>query len=135
VRWIVIAVVVAIFAAGLVALRRAAGSWRGAARRLVRPPAEALFFVPIALVLVGVAATGNPMVARAIRAIAICGAAIGWLSGAILDGRHGRIGPLRAVVHALLAALAVAACAYLVLDRDRMLDLVAETWREGPAPR
>jgi hypothetical protein len=41
----------------------------------------------------------------------------------------------RAAIHAALAIAAVAAAAYLAIDRDRMLDLVAETWREGPQMR
>jgi len=127
-------VLAAIAAAAAWVLRRDAGSWRAAGRRLARPPVEAWFFVPIAAVLVAVAATGNPLVARAVRAIAIAGAAIAWLSGAILEGAR----PLRArraVAHAVVAAVAVAAAAYLAIDRDRMIDLVIETWRGGPAAR
>ena len=114
--------------------RRDAGSWRAALRRLVHPPVEVAFFVPIALVLVLVASTGNPLVARAVRGIALGGAMIAWVSGALLDGAR----PLRArrvALHALLAICAAAAACYLAIDRDRMLDLVAETWREGPQRR
>lgn len=97
-----------------------------------------MFFAPIAVVLAIVAATGNPLVARAVRAIAIVGAAVGWISGALLDterARHGRIGARRAAVHAALAAVAVIAATYLAIDKDRMIDLVVETWKNGPAMR
>jgi hypothetical protein len=73
-----------------------------------------------------------------VRAIAIVGAVAAWLSGAILRAVRaggGRVGPRRAALHAVLAALAVLAATYLTLDRDRMLDLVIETWRQGPAMR
>ncbi len=88
----------------------------------------------LAAVLVAVAWTGNPMVARAVAAIAAAGAAIAWLSGAILAAR-GRIRLRYAAGHALLAAIAALAAAYLAIDRGQMLDLVVETWREGPAMR
>jgi predicted negative regulator of RcsB-dependent stress response len=137
VRWILWGVLAAIAAATVIALRRSSISWRGALRRLVRPPVEAMFFVPIALVLVVIAQTGNPLVARAVRWIAISGAVVAWLSGVILEGvrARGPIGLRRASVHAVVAAIAVASAAYLAVDRDRMIDLVVETWREGPAAR
>jgi hypothetical protein len=37
----------------------------------------------------------------------------------------------RAAIHAVLALVAVAALAYLALERDHLLDLVGETWRGG----
>ena len=61
-----------------------------------------------------------------------------WISGAMLDterARHGRIGARRAAVHAALAAVAVIAATYLAIDSDRMIDLVVETWKNGPAMR
>jgi hypothetical protein len=138
VRWLLWAVLAAIAVAAAVALRRGAGSWRAVAARLARVPVEVMFFAPIAVVLVAVAHTGNPLVARAVRAIAIVGTAIAWLSGAMLDGeraRSGRVRLVRAVGHAVIAVVAVVAATYLALDRDRMLDLVVETWRSGPAAR
>jgi tetratricopeptide (TPR) repeat protein len=124
-----------VFAA--VALRTDAGSWRAAARALARPPMEALFLAPIAIVLAVIAATGNPMVARAVRAIAIAGVAIAWISGASLElaRRRGSLRARRTFSYAVVSVAAVLAAAYLVLDHDRMIDLVIETWREGPAMR
>jgi hypothetical protein len=138
VRWILAGVLAALAAAGVLALRRSAGSWRAAAHRLARPPAEVLFFAPIAVLLVIVASTGNPLIAGVVRAIAIAGVVVAWLSGAILESvraRRGRVGFPRAAGHAFAAVIAVASAAYIALDRDRVIDLVIETWREGPAPR
>jgi hypothetical protein len=138
-RWLLWGLLAAIAAAAAFALRRASGSWRAAARRLMRPPLEVWFFAPIAIVLAVIAATGNPLVAHAVRAIALVGIAIGWLSGTILDAVRARTGTKirasRAALHAAVAVVAVIAATYLAIDRDRMIDLVVETWRSGPAPK
>jgi hypothetical protein len=133
--WIALALLAALAAA---ALRRDAGSWRAAARRLARPPVEVLFFLPIGAVLALVARTGNPLVADAVAAIVGAGIAVGWISGALLEAaraRRGAVGAPRALLQAALAVIAVGGAAYLAVDRDRMIDLVAETWQHGPAPR
>jgi hypothetical protein len=136
-RWGLWGALVALAILAAVGLRRAAGSWRAAVRRLARPPTEVYYLVPIAAVLVVVAATGNPLVARAVRVIAIAGAVVTWISGSILDAvrARGRVRLSRAVIHALLAVVAVGAATYLAVDRDRMIDLVIETWRSGPQAR
>jgi uncharacterized membrane protein len=94
--------------------------------------------VPIAGVLVAIAQTGNPLIAGAVRAIAIAGLAIAWCSGAVLDAvraRRGRIGVSRAALHVLALVVAVAGAVFLALDRDRVIDVVIETWHEGPSAR
>ena len=116
------------------ALRRDVGSLAAAGRRLVRPPIEVVFLVPLATLLIVVGYQGNPLVAHAVRDIAVGGLLIAWISGALLEAtraRHGRVPVRRALIHATLAVSAVAALAYLALDRDRLLDLVSETWRGG----
>lgn len=118
----------------VIMLRRAAGSWRGAGRALARPPVEAVFLLPVGGVLVAVAQTGNPLVARALLGITIAGIAVAWISGVLLELQR----PKRAVhwiAHAVLALGVVASAAYLAIDRDRMLDLVEETLEHGPIPR
>lgn len=133
--WIALALIAAGAAA---ALRRDAGSWRAAARRLARPPVEVAFLVPIGCVLALVARTGNPLIANAVAAIFGVGIAVAWISGAVIEAaraRRGAVGAPRAVAQAVLAAVAVAAAAYLAVDRDRMIDLVVETWEHGPSPR
>ncbi len=133
--WIVLAVLVGIAA---FALRRDTGSWRAAGRRLLRPPVEAVFLLPVGAVLIAVSRTGNPLVARALLGIVLAGIAVAWLSGALLEAhraRHGRIAASRAALHVVLALAAIASATYLSVDRDRMLDLVDQTIEHGPAPR
>jgi hypothetical protein len=132
VRWAMYALLVVLVAAAAFAMRRSAGSWRGAGCRLARPPLEALFFLPIAGVLILVASTGNPLVGRAVWAIAIAGVAISWINGALLAGS--RVTLRRAIVHALCAILAVGAATYIAVDRGHLVDFLVETWREGPDP-
>jgi hypothetical protein len=135
VLWLALA---AVAACAALVLRRDAGSWRAAGRRLAPPPAEVLFLVPIGLVLAAVARTGNPLVADAVAAICGVGIAITWISGALLEAaraRRGAVGAPRALIQAAFAAIAVASAAYLAVDRDRMIDLVVETWEHGPSPR
>lgn len=133
--WIALALIAACAA---FVLRRDAGSWRAAARRLARPPAEALFLLPIGAVLAVVARSGNPLIADAVAAIFGVGIVVAWISGAVLEAaraRRGSIAAPRALLQAALAAIAVGGAAYLAVDRDRMIDLVVETWAHGPAPR
>ena len=129
--WGVLAVLAVL---AVLVLRRDAGSWRSAARRLVRPPLEVLYLVPIAGVLVAVAHTGNPLVAAAVRAIAIAGVLVAWISGAMLDAVAAPRAR-RVLLQASLAVVAVVAATYLAVDHDRMIELVLETWHEGPATR
>lgn len=133
IRWVMWGLLAIIAVLAVVTLRRVSGSWRAAGRRLVRPPAEALFLVPIAIVLILVASTGNPLVAAAVRAIAIAGIAASWMSGAILSGA--RVTLRRAIVHAVIALVAVGAATYVAVDRGHLVDLLIETWRLGPSPR
>lgn len=130
VRWGMWCVLAMLAAASIVALRRAAGSWRSAAKRLARPPAEAIFLVPIAAILVVVAYTGNPLVARAVLTIAIGGVSASWISGAILASVP-RVTVGKLVIHVLAAMLAVAAATYLAVDRGQLIDFLLETWRAG----
>ena len=102
---------------------------------VARPPAEVWYLLPLAIVIVLVAQTGNPLVARAVLAIALTGVGIAWLSGALLDAARKPVRASRAIAQAVLVVVAVAAASYLAIDHDRMIDLVLETWRSGPAPR
>lgn len=128
VRWLVLALLALLAVAAIVMLRRVAGSWRGAVRRLVRPPSEAIYLLPIAAVMVFVAYTGNPLVARAVRTIVIAGLVVSWVSGAILAER---VSLRRALLHAACAVLAVGAVTYLAVDDGHLIDFVLETWRAG----
>jgi len=77
------------------------------------------------------AASANPLVGGAVRRIAIGGVIVAWMSGAVL-----RASPIRRrlAVHVAAIVLAAAAIAYLAVSRDRLLDLLNETWRHGPDP-
>lgn len=115
VRWVMWAVLVVLTAL-------AAWTLRGRHRRLLRPPTEVLYMLPIGLVLALVAATGNPLVAAAIRWILAAGIAIAWISGSIEAKRRWLV--------VALAIVAVAAATYIAIDRGPLVDLLRETWRE-----
>jgi tetratricopeptide (TPR) repeat protein len=116
-------------------LRRDLGSLRAVARRAVRPPIEVLFMLPIAGIVVGVAATGNPLVARAIITIVIAGIVIAWLSGVLVDVAREtrRLSRRRLALHLLVVALAVAAVVFIAVERGSVVRLLVETWRGGHA--
>jgi hypothetical protein len=67
-------------------------------------------------------------ICRSRRSRVICGTglATAWLAGA---------GHRRGIARALLAAAAVGAAAYLVITNGQLVDMIAETVRNGPAPR
>lgn len=132
VRWVIRGVLAILVGLALLVIRRGAGSWRAAARRLARPPIEVLYLLPIAIVVAVIGLTGNPMVGRAVVYIVLVGIVVAWLSGVMLGLAHTR---RRLVMFAIVAALAVLASAYLVIDQLRLLDLVEETWRTGPSAR
>jgi hypothetical protein len=100
----------------------------------LRPPIEAVFFAPVAAVLVGVAFTAHRLIAPAVTTIALGGLALTWLSGAALEqlrAQH-RARRLRSLAHAAACIVAVAALAYVALTRDQLLDMLVDTVRFGP---
>lgn len=129
--WIALAVLAL---AAALALWRATRGVRPALRALARPPTEVLFAAPVAAVLIAVSLAGNQLVAAAVRSIALGGLAVGWLSGACLEAarRRGPIGWRRVLFHVVAAAIAVAAIGYLSVMRDRLIDMIVETWKHGP---
>jgi tetratricopeptide (TPR) repeat protein len=131
-RWAYLAL--AVIAIGAIAtLRRDAGSWRAAGRVLVRPPAEAIFLLPAAGILVAISQAGNRLVADAVLVMAIGGLAITWISGVVLDAarRRGPVGRLRIAGHVAAIVVAVLALVYLSLMQQRLLDMLVETWKHG----
>ncbi|HEY4180730.1 MAG TPA: hypothetical protein VGM90_27990 [Kofleriaceae bacterium] len=121
--------VLALFAGAAAWLtRRTTGSWGATARAFVRPPTELLFLAPFAAIFIAVAATGNPLVARAVAAIAMGGLGVAWVSGSLLGAR----GPRRVAVHIAATCVAVGCVAYLAVEHG-VLDLLIETWRGGHA--
>lgn len=123
--------VLALFAAGsLAAARRAAGSWRGLARALARPPSEAIYLVPIVALFVLAGTTEHEAILGALAFIGAGSLAIAWLSGGALAA-VARLSLPRALAHGGAAAVAAAALVYLALFREGLLDLVVETIRFG----
>jgi hypothetical protein len=110
-------------------LRHAAGSWRAAGAALRSPPTEAIYFAPVAIVMIIAAATGHQSIAPATAIVLAGGLAVTWLSGAGLARARE---PWRVAAHALSAAAAVVAIVYIALHRTRLIDLIAETIRFGP---
>jgi hypothetical protein len=106
----------------------------GTRRAALRPPVEAVFLAPVALVLIGVAFTAHRLIAPAVAMISIGGLAATWLSGAALEQlrTRGRPRRLRAAGHIAACLACVAALAYIALTRDGLIDALLETVRFGP---
>jgi hypothetical protein len=106
----------------------------GTRRAALRPPIEAAFLAPVAIVLVGVAFTAHRLIAPAVATISAGGVVLTWLSGATLERLRARGRPrrLRAVGHVVACLAGVAALAYVALTRDGLLDALIETVRFGP---
>jgi len=124
--WIVVA---ASAAAGVLAVRRAAGSFRP----LLRPPTELLFLLPVAGLFAAAAMTENAVLGHAIEIICAGGLIAAWLSGAALDAARARapIRGRRALAHAALASAAVLSLGYIAVTRERLVDQLIETVRFG----
>jgi hypothetical protein len=133
IMWVVIGLLLVV--AGLLA-RRDAGSWRAVAGVARQPPSEALFLAPIATILVIIAQTGNPLVATAVTIIAIAAVIVTYVSGVVLEAarrKHGALAASRIAIHALGIVVAIGASIYIAVDRDRVIELLEETWEHGPA--
>ena len=127
------AIALAVFALGLVALagllRAGAGSWKLAAAALWPPPTEAIYFAPIATLLVAAAQTGYEPVGIAVAYVCVGALIVTWISGAGQSRRRARG---RVVVHAALTTVAIAALCVVAIWRADLFDLVSQTVRYGP---
>jgi hypothetical protein len=134
--WYALAWLAAIAAALGLGASFAEALYRTPPPRRVRAPLELLFLAPIAAVLVGVALTAHETIAPAVTLLSAGGLVLAGLSGAALDLLRARGRPLRsrALLHAALCVIAVAALLYIALMRDDLLDMVIETVRFGPEP-
>jgi tetratricopeptide (TPR) repeat protein len=117
----------------LVWLWRDTRGLRAMGRALVKPPAEALFFIPVAVLFAAAAMTEHAALGHAIELIVGGGLVVTWLSGAVLEAarRAGKATRLRIVAHVLTVALSVAALCYVAVTRERLLDMLAETIEFG----
>jgi uncharacterized membrane protein (DUF441 family) len=90
-----------------------------------------LYFAPVAALLIAGGHAGNRIVARAVLWIVAAGVVVAWVSGVALDvsGRRPRLP--RVLGHVLAATLAIAAVGYLAVTRDRLLDMLIQTWQHG----
>jgi predicted negative regulator of RcsB-dependent stress response len=111
-------------------LRHAAGSVRQAARALARPPAEAIYLAPLAVLFAIAATTGHHEVARAVITIAAVGVAVAWLSGAGL--RVAAPTRWRPLAHAAIAGVTILAACYAAVHAGDLVDLLISTVRFGP---
>jgi tetratricopeptide (TPR) repeat protein len=109
-------------------------AWRAAFRRLVRPPVEVVFMLPLAGLVVAIAAANNPLVARSIATISAAGVAIAWVSGVLVDvaREKRRVSRVRLAIHLACVALAVGGVFFLAVERG-VIQLLVETWRGGHA--
>ncbi|CAN5278429.1 hypothetical protein BH11MYX1_BH11MYX1_56860 [soil metagenome] len=125
---LVLAILLLVASLGEAALR---GGW---CRPSLRPPVELWFLGPIALVLAVASFTANQAVAPAVLRIVLAGVVLAWISGAALDllRSRGRRVRLRAVSHIALCAIGVLAVAYLAISSSGLVDLLAETLKNGP---
>ncbi len=103
-------------------------------RGRLRPPIEVWYLLPIAILLSAAAlASQDAPIGRAVAIVAGGGLGVAWLSGAALDAARlrGRVTLALALVHAALAAAAVAAVCYIAVNREHLVDTVVETLRFG----
>jgi hypothetical protein len=115
-------------------LRTGAGSWRAAGGALRTPPLEAVYFVPVGVVLLCAALTSHGEIAPACAIILSGGLAFTWLSGAGLAAARtaGVLSRTRVVAHAMSTVAATIAFCYIALHRTRLVDLIVETVQFGP---
>ncbi len=117
--------------AAVVETRRVSGRFRP----LLRPPIEAIYFMPMAVLFVIAAATENVAMTRAVTWICVGGLVTAWLSGATLEAARAAGRPVRgtrAIVHALVAATAMVAVCYISCVEAGIVDFLLETLRFGP---
>ncbi|HEY1546766.1 MAG TPA: hypothetical protein VGG28_03065 [Kofleriaceae bacterium] len=126
--YVVLAVAFALLVASLLeaAMR---GGWQ---RPKLAPPLELWFVIPIAAVLVAVAATANRLIAPAVATISVAGIAVSWISGVASSTLTQRGRRRRTLLHLVLCTLVVVAATYVALVKSGLVELVVETVQFGP---
>ncbi|MFN0247326.1 MAG: tetratricopeptide repeat protein [Kofleriaceae bacterium] len=108
-------------------------AWGAALRRIVRPPVEVVFMLPLAGLVVAIAVANNPLVARSIASISAAGIVIAWISGVLVDvARERERSRVRLALHLTCVVIAVAGVFFLAVERG-VIQLLIETWRGGHA--
>jgi hypothetical protein len=102
----------------------------------LRPPIEAMFLAPLAVVFFAIAFAAQRVIAPAVARIMLTGLVLAWISGATLDllRMRGRPSRARSLVQVAACLLGVVAIAYIALVRDGLLDMLLETAKYGPEP-
>lgn len=120
-------------ALGLVGLGLLASLITARPKRL-RVPDEIVFVGPVVAVLLAVAFTAHRAIAPAVAIIAGGGLVFASVGGLALDALRARglSTRARAVAHAAGCIVAVAALAYIAVERDGLMDAMLETVRFGP---
>jgi hypothetical protein len=100
----------------------------------LRPPSEVVFAAPVVAVLIATALTTHLEIGPAVAVISIGGLFVAWLSAAgLIAARHaGRELTARAALHGFVVLVAVAALAYIAIERGNLLDMIIETVKFGP---
>ena len=120
--WLMLALAGFVLLASLAdAIARGGRRWPAA-----RPPFEAMFFAPLAALLIGVAWLAQRTIAPAVTRISLVGLVLAWLSGAALDllRARGRATRARSLVHVAACVLGVVAIAYISINHDNLIDLI-----------
>jgi TolA-binding protein len=122
----------AALAASLVYLAAFVGvhAWRLRGRRRAAIPVELIYYGPVALLFVIAAATENSAIGWATLGIAVGGALIIWLAGAL--GVEPSVSVGARLARAAATALAVLALMVVVVQSTGLTDLILETLRSGP---
>jgi hypothetical protein len=128
-EWVAIAVGLLVLAVIGFLTVRDAGSLRGALRAFFPPPIEAVYFLPVAVVLGMAALTEDEAIGRATLELAVAGLIVAWLAGVGLRvaSAGGRLAASRAAVHGIGGLLLVACAAYVIARRTGILELVIYT--------
>jgi hypothetical protein len=131
IAWLAIALLVL---GAVTALVRDAGSPGAAARTLLRPPLEALFLLPVALLIAAAGQTENEAIAHASAWLAGAMLLDAWLVGASFVAArraHGRLPLPHALGLGAGGGAAMLAAAYVIVRHTQLLDFIIHTVRFG----
>ncbi len=114
----------------LASLRMAAGSTARTLSSLKRAPSEVLFVLPVVAILIVMSLASHEDIGPAVMTIGIGGIVFAWISGSALDAGQRSIA--RILIHIAIASLGIAALIFIAVEREQLIDQIAETVRFGP---
>lgn len=115
----------------LLAARRSAKNWSEFAKRLRSPPIEAIYMLPLAVLLVAMAYTGHEEIGPAVAIICGGGLVVSWVSANALRA-PAELSRRYALFCTSAATIAALSLCYLALHRGQLLDLLNTTLASGP---